>query len=114
MIPIALYALSDNCIPFQPSAGNNIHELRFLPGSTVTAWQVCFLAKKLTNRGYLAKITFQAGSVILPRFSEIDEAKLTIPRTKVGIVSIETETSIEEIDYLARHMNINKLDLVVR
>ena len=99
---------------FQPLAINTIHKVIFLRGSIVTAWQVCFLVKQLTNKGSLSNTTFQAKSVLLPRILKIDEAKLTIPRIKVGILSIETQTTVEEIDYLARHMSINKVNLVVR
>ena len=80
----------------------------------MTAWQVCCLANKLSNRGSLSKITFQAGSSLVPRVNGVDETKLTIPRTNVTILSIETETSIEEIDYLASHISIERLYLVVR
>ena len=99
---------------FQPLAVKNIRELIFLPGSIVTALQVCFLARKLTNKGHLTKITFQAKSVLLPKYLKLDESQMTIPRTTVEMLSIETHTTIDEIDYVARHMKIKKLNLVVR
>ena len=88
-----------------------MQELLFLPGSIVRACQVCILTRKLAKKGFLDKITFLAESVLLPR---LPEAKLTAPKTKVGILSIETQTYIEEIDYLTKNMNIKQLDLVVR
>ena len=94
------------------SAGNRVDELVLLPGAVVAAWQLCVLASKVTSTGRLSKITVKAGSTLIPNLSEVDETQVTIPRTKVDILSIESEISIDDIDYLTRHMDVDKLQLI--